>query len=274
MMTTQELTGQAPTDREATAQQSPWDAGRYDARFGYVSRLAGGVVELLAPQPGETVLDLGCGTGELAQVIRARGAAVVLVDSDPEMVVAASTRLQQAASLADGHDFKVTTPVDAVFSNAALHWMTRPSEVVRAVRAALRPGGRFVAEMGGAQNVAGIVDALRRALAERGLAEGMRVPWYFPEPAEYATLLEANGFRVSVIEHFPRLTDLDDCPEGVVDWLRMFGGALTEHVPEADRDDVLRRAGELAAPELLRDGRWYADYWRLRFVAIAEEAGR
>ncbi|GAA0679575.1 class I SAM-dependent methyltransferase [Kitasatospora atroaurantiaca] len=254
--------------------QSKWDAGRYDAQFGYVSRLAGGVIELLDPQPGETVLDLGCGTGELAEEIRARGAEVVLVDSDPEMVVAASRRLQQSAVLADGHDFKVDEPVDAVFSNAALHWMTRPAEVVRSVRAALKPGGRFVAEMGGANNVAAVIGALRRALAERGLAEGMRVPWYFPEPAEYGALLEANGFRVSLVEHFPRLTDLDDCPEGVVDWLRMFGGALIEHVPEADRPEVLRRAGELAAPELLRDGRWYADYWRLRFVAVVEESGR
>ncbi|KQV15485.1 MULTISPECIES: methyltransferase domain-containing protein [unclassified Kitasatospora] len=249
-----------------------WDAGRYDSQFGYVSRLAGGVLDLLAPQPGETVLDLGCGTGELAEQIRGRGARVLLVDSDPAMVVAASQRLRQPAVLADGHDFKVVEPVDAVFSNAALHWMTRPEQVIRSVRTALRPGGRFVAEMGGARNVAGIVEALRTALAERGQDAGMRSPWYFPEPGAYAELLEDNGFRVSRIEHFPRETELHDCPEGVVDWLRMFGSALVAHLPEAEHDDVFRRAGELAEPTLRRDGRWYADYWRLRFVAVTTEA--
>jgi trans-aconitate methyltransferase len=123
-----------------TAGSMTWDAGRYDRQFSYVSALAGGVVELLDPRPGETVLDLGCGTGELAGVIVGRGSRVIAADSDPSMVTAATQRLGPGVLLADGHDFRLDEPVDAVFSNAALHWMTRPADVVRSVHRALRPG--------------------------------------------------------------------------------------------------------------------------------------
>lgn len=249
--------------------EGTWNAELYDAKFGYVSSLAGGVVQLLAPQPGEIILDLGCGTGELAEGLRARGCRVVLVDSDPAMAEAAGRRLGQRAILADGHGFTVDEPVDAVFSNAALHWMMRPAEVITSVRAALRPGGRFVAEMGGAGNVATVVDSLRAALAEFGLADGMRSPWYFPEPEEYRRLLEDNGFRVTNIEHFPRMTAIAADDDGIVGWLRMFGSVLTAHVPAERVPDVLARTAELAAPTLLRDGVWNVDYHRLRFAAVA-----
>jgi SAM-dependent methyltransferase len=148
---------------------SGWDADRYQRQFGFVSAMAGGVLELLDAAPGEVVLDLGCGTGELAARIAASGARVIGLDSDPAMVAAAARRLGQANTLlADGHDFRLPEPVDAVFSNAALHWMPRPGEVVGRVRAALRPGGRFVAEMGGAGNIQAILDAVGAALAEAG----------------------------------------------------------------------------------------------------------
>ncbi|MBC9716062.1 methyltransferase domain-containing protein [Streptomyces sp. TRM66268-LWL] len=262
-----------PNDiKPATDNTTEWDAERYDRQFGYVSSLAGGVVELLAPEKDETVLDLGCGTGELAESIRESGARIVAVDSDPAMVEKAAKRLGQEVILADGHAFTVDEPVDAVFSNAALHWMLRPEEVVRSVRAALRTGGRFVAELGGAGNVATIIAGVRTALAEHGLDEGMEMPWYFPSPAEYAGLLEANGFRVARMEYFPRPTELTECPGGVADWVAMFGSTLIAHVPADVLPAVLARVNELVAPTLERDGSWYADYYRLRFVAEARDA--
>ena len=246
-----------------------WDADRYQRQFGFVSGMAGDLVELLGPRPGELVLDLGCGTGELAAAIAATGARVLALDSDPAMVAAARRRLgEDRVQQADGHAFTLAEPVDAVFSNAALHWMPRPAEVIGRVRAALRPGGRFVAELGGAGNIDAILDALGAAMAEAGLP-APACPWYFPTPAEYATLLEAGGFRVAMMEHFPRPTPLAGGPGGLADWLAMFGGRLTAGVPEAALAGVVARAGELAAPRLRRGDGWVADYWRLRFVAVA-----
>jgi SAM-dependent methyltransferase len=246
-----------------------WDADRYQRQFGFVSAMAGDVLELLDPAPGETVLDLGCGTGELAAEIERRGAVVLALDSDPAMVAAARRRLgPDRVLLADGHDFTLPEPVDAVFSNAALHWMPRPAEVAGRVRAALRPGGRFVAELGGGGNIDGILEALGTAMTEAGLPEPA-CPWYFPTPARHATLLEAAGFRVARMEHFPRPTPLAGGPDGLAGWLAMFGGSLTAAIPAALADQVMARTGELAAPRLWRDDRFVADYWRLRFAAVA-----
>jgi trans-aconitate methyltransferase len=247
-----------------------WDADRYQRQFGFVSALAGDLLELLDPAPGEAVLDLGCGTGELAAAIAATGARVWALDADPAMVAAARRRLGgDWVLLADGHRFSLPEPVDAVFSNAALHWMPRPAEVIARVRAALRPGGRFVAELGGAGNIDAILGALAAAMAEAGLP-APACPWYFPTPGRYATLLEAGGFRVARMEHFPRPTPLAGGPDGLADWLTMFGRSLLAEVPADRLPRVLARAGELAAPSLRRDGRFIADYWRLRFVAVAE----
>jgi trans-aconitate methyltransferase len=246
-----------------------WDADGYQRRFGYVSALAGDLLELLDPVPTETVLDLGCGTGELAAEIQRRGAEVMALDADPAMVAAARRRLGgDRVLLADGHDFTLPEPVDAVFSNAALHWMPRPAEVARRVRAALAPGGRFVAELGGAGNIDAILEALAAAMDEAGLP-GPTCPWYFPTPGRYATLLEGAGFRVARMEHFSRPTPLEGGPGGLADWLAMFGGSLTAAVPAALRERVVARTAELARPRLWRGGRFVADYWRLRFVAVA-----
>jgi trans-aconitate methyltransferase len=250
-----------------------WDADRYQRQFGFVSGLAGDLLELLGPRPGEVVLDLGCGTGELAAEIQARGARVLALDSDPAMVAAARRRLgHDRVLLADGHAFTLPEPVDAVFSNAALHWMPRPAEVIGRVRAVLRAGGRFVAELGGAGNIGTILEALGTAMTEAGLP-APACPWYFPTPGQYATLLEAGGFRVAHMEHFPRPTPLAGGDGALADWLAMFGGQLTAAVPPARLPEVVDRAGELAAPGLRHDGRWVADYWRLRFAAVAVAEG-
>jgi trans-aconitate methyltransferase len=249
-----------------------WDPDRYQRQFGFVSALAGDLLELLDPRPGETVLDLGCGTGELAEAIAATGARVWALDGDPAMVAAARRRLGgDRVLLADAHAFRLPEPVDAVFSNAALHWMPRPAEVITCVRAALRPGGRFLAELGGAGNIAAILEAFAAALAEAGLP-APPCPWFFPTPGRYASLLEAGGFRVTRMEHFARPTPLEGGEEALADWMAMFGRSLTAAVPADRLPAVLERMTALAAPRLRRGGQWLADYWRLRFVAVAEDS--
>lgn len=247
--------------------QNTWDADRYDVGFGYVSALGRGLVDLLDPRPGETIVDLGCGTGELAAVIAARGASVLGLDADEAMIAKARREHPELTfEVADAHRFEVAEPVDAVMSNAALHWMLDPDAVIARVRTALRAGGRFVAEFGGQGNIATIHDAVRDAASSLGIERDRLVdPWYFPSPAEHASRLEVGGFRVRSIELIDRPTPLTD--DGVAGWLRMFGGRLLVGVPPDQREPLIGLAVERCRSSLEQDGRWFADYVRLRFSA-------
>jgi trans-aconitate methyltransferase len=248
-----------------------WDATRYDEAFAFVPALGAAVLDLLDPQPGERVLDLGCGSGELTAQIAASGAHVVGVDSSAEMLERARARFPELdVRLADAEKLSVGDSFDAVFSNAALHWMTRPDEVLSGVRGALRDGGRFVAEMGAARNVAGLIAALREAAERVGLTVELPLPWYFPTPAEQATRLERAGFTVRLLQYVDRPTRLTAVSDGAADWWRMFGGPTLAAVDADALEELLVVVNEVAAPSLLgADGVWVADYVRLRFVAVA-----
>ena len=238
-----------------------WDPERYESRFSFVWNRGAGLLDLLDPKPGETVLDLGCGTGQLTFQIAERGASVIGLDSAPAMVAQARMNYPSLKfMLADGSDFALPELVDAVFSNAALHWMTKADEVAECVHRALKPGGRFVAEFGGKGNVSAIGQAV---LAE---VPDALIPWYYPSLGEYATLLEAHGFRVTQAYHFDRPTPLEGA-RGMEDWLEMFGASLLAGVPAAGRNAVVTRIVERLRPTLFRDGVWFADYVRLRIVA-------
>jgi trans-aconitate methyltransferase len=247
-----------------------WDSTLYDESFGIITQLGAGVVELLAPRPGERIVDLGCGTGGLTVQIATAGAEVVGIDASEAMIARARELYPDLRfEVAKGEDFALESPVDAVFSSAALHWMWPPQEVAASVARALKPGGRFVAEMGGKGNIATITGAIYQAFAEEGVSpEQVRNPWYFPSIGEYGSLLEGAGFEVLLMQLFDRPTPLDDCPNGIADWLRMFGGAFLEAVPDKRRERVQERVNELTRPLLNRDGRWVADYRRLRFMAV------
>ncbi|HEY7065298.1 MAG TPA: methyltransferase domain-containing protein [Chloroflexota bacterium] len=251
-------------------QANDWDAEAYDRTAGIVTRLGGDVLDLLAPGPGMRVLDLGCGTGHLTAQIAAAGADVLGLDAAPSMIERARALYPHLRfEVARAEDFTLDAPVDAVFSNAALHWMRPPEAVVARVARALVPGGRFVAEMGGQGNVATVIAALRQALAEEGVLPAAQPdPWYFPGIAEYATLLERVGFEPTLMHLFDRPTPLDDCPGGAADWVRLFGGAFLDAVPPERRDASAARVADLVRPALYREGHWIADYRRLRFVAV------
>jgi trans-aconitate methyltransferase len=246
-----------------------WDPRTYDTAAAYVSAYGSDLVTLLAPCKGETVLDLGCGTGTLTAKIAQMGAAVIGLDSSPEMIRLAQEQYPQLQfRVGAGQDFALAEPVDAVFSNAALHWMKPPESVIRSVAAALKPGGRFVAELGGKGNVSVAVKALYQAMAEVGVkAPEQCNPWFFPSVAEYAGLLEASGFRVRLMQHYDRPTPLHDCEHGLADWLGLFAGSFLAAVPDSVRRKMVDRVMTLTEPELLRAGTWYVDYVRLAFIA-------
>lgn len=246
----------------------------YDSAFGYVSAHGAPLIDLLDPQPGEKIIDLGCGTGAFSAEIAERGAEVLGIDGAPEMVAqAASTNPGLSFTIGDAHDFSTSEPFDAVASNAALHWMTRdPDAVIARVHAALRAGGRFVGELGGAGNCAELIAAMQTAWRVFGLNEP-ELPWYFPTPAEYAARLEDGGFTIRLLEHADRPSRMTECPDGAADWVRLYAPSSLMDVPPEMVDPLLARVNELAAPALRRESGWVADYVRLRFAAVRKADG-
>jgi SAM-dependent methyltransferase len=247
-----------------------WDAERYRDSFGFVAAGGAGVLDLLDAQPGESVLDLGCGTGEHAAALTARGVRVVGVDADPAMVSLAVTAAPEATVLlrdatTDKSDLGV---FDAVFSNAALHWMQPQDRALAFVRACLRPGGRFAAEMGGAGNVRQVLDAFRQALAELGLDDLPVTQNWFPTIAEESRLLEEVGFEVRLMHLFDRPSLLGPGLTAA-DWCRQFRADTWAAAPPEAHAALAARIDALAAPDLMTPDGWVMDYRRLRFVAIA-----
>jgi trans-aconitate methyltransferase len=239
-----------------------WNPAQYGKNAKFVSDLGVSVVELLSPRSGERILDLGCGDGALTIKLVELGCTVVGVDSSAEMVNAAKS-LGLDARVVDGQSLQFTNEFDAVFSNAALHWMKYPGSVISGVWHALKPRGRFVGEFGGYGNVAAIVTALESALSSRGMV--VASPWFFPRPKEYSELLEARGFEVNTINLIPRPTLL---PGDVGGWLETFAQPYTSALPAIDRRRFISEVVE-ALRKVLCDanGDWRADYVRLRFIA-------
>ncbi len=241
-----------------------WDAQGYACNARFVSDLGIAVVDLLAPQPGETILDLGCGDGALTANMAALGVQVTAIDSS-ESMVAAAAKLGLNVQLADMHQFDLGSSFDAVFTNAVLHWTRDIDAVVACVAKHLSPGGRFVGEFGGFGNVAAIVTAVRASLALEG-APPTKFSWYYPTPEEFSTVLENAGFQVVSARLIPRPTPL---PAGMAGWLTTFARPFAGHLAAEAQKRVLARAEELLAASLCdRSGAWTADYVRLRFHAV------
>ncbi|SDI90438.1 class I SAM-dependent methyltransferase [Natribacillus halophilus] len=250
-----------------------WDPTLYDNTAQYVLHYGEDVLKWLAAKEGEHIIDLGCGTGQLTSRIAESGAKVTGIDHSKAMIEEAKKQFPAMTFIeADGTDFQVDTPVDAVFSNAALHWMTDPQSVIASVSKALKPGGRFVGEMGAKENIATIIAAINMAFVEIGQEPMPDIfPWYFPSLAEYATLLEKNGFTVEQAAQFQRPTPLNNGPEGLKSWMKNFADPLLDPLSEEDREFVLERTITFAEPALVDDDTWFADYVRLRFVAVKED---
>jgi len=238
-----------------------WDPALY-GRHGFVHRLAAGLVDVLDPRPGERVLDVGCGTGQLTRAIADRGAGVVGIDASPAMIEEAR-RSHPGLDLRvmDVREARFDAPFDAVFSNATLHWVRPPESAAARMFEALRPGGRLVAEFGGEGNVRRVLAAAEAA--DRSLGDVLHAN-YFPSVAGYSAVLRAAGFEIVAAELYDRPTPLEG-PEGLRGWIRMFRPAVLKRVPDAERFFEAMEAA--ARPELFRDGVWHADYRRLRVVA-------
>jgi SAM-dependent methyltransferase len=242
-----------------------WDAARYQDKHSFVWRYGADLLDLLDPQPGERILDLGCGTGQLTAEIARRGASVVGLDQSLEMLDQARHNFPAIEFVpGDAARFDLPGQFDAVFSNAVLHWVKNADGAAASIARALRPGGRFVAEFGGKDNTASVMAALRTLL---GPVASRQLPWFYPSIGEYAAVLERHGFEVRSASLFDRPTPLEG-EDGMDQWLRMFGHAFLGHFPPESADDIIHRLVADLRPALYRDGVWIMDYRRLRVTAV------
>lgn len=224
------------------------------------------MLALLAPKAGERILDVGCGTGQLTKAIAESGASVVGIDKSPEMIESAQSNYPGIQfRVADAADFSFAEPFDSVFSNAALHWVTRAESAVECIATALKPGGRFVAEFGGKDNAGNIARAIQQTLKERLQVE-VNHDWYFPSIGEYTSLLEKHGLEVSSAWLFDRPTPLEG-ESGLRSWIEMFCGSMIKDVPETVRENILGEVEAKLRGTNYQDNVWFVDYRRLRITA-------
>ncbi|MEO1508371.1 MAG: methyltransferase domain-containing protein [Cyanobacteria bacterium J06633_23] len=251
---------------ETLQPQQSWDADRYQNQHSFVWQYGAALIDLLDPQPGEHILDLGCGTGQLTNTLAKTGAMVSGIDANANMINAAQRQYPQLSfAVADACNFQVDHPVDGIFSNAVLHWVRPPERAVQAVVRALKPGGKFVAEFGGNGNVQKIVGAVETVRQQQNLS-----PWYFPSISEYAQLLERHGLEVTLVALIDRPTPLEDGERGLANWLKMFGSQLLAGLGPDDTETVLRRVEDRLRPQMYDGHQWTADYRRLRVVAVKQ----
>lgn len=246
-----------------------WNANLYDGKHAFVSQYGQSLIELLAPKAGERILDLGCGTGDLANQLYENGVDVVGVDSSVNMVKQAKNKyphvnfvVLDATNLEFEHEF------DAVFSNATLHWVKPPIKALHRIFRSLKTGGRFVAEFGGKGNVQTISNEIIKQIEAAGYEfKKERFPWFYPSIGEYSTLMEEAGFRVTFAQHFNRPTPLDG-DEGLKNWIQMFGSQLFASVPEVSRETIITNVENHVKTSLYKDGNWIADYKRIRVIGV------
>lgn len=242
-----------------------WNAELYDDKHSFVWKLASTVVDLLAPQQRERILDIGCGTGQLTAQIAESGAEVVGLDSSPAMIAEARRLYPQVEFVvADAHDFELTGRFDGAFSNAAFHWISDPPRVIECVARALRPDGRLVVEFGGDGNVVHLAGAIETAF-HTFMGAPRTHPWYFPSIAEFAGVLQMHDIEVTQAALIDRPTPLEG-EHGLRNWVRMFGGHWLDQIPAEQQEEYLSQVEEIARDTLLKNDSWFADYRRIRVV--------
>lgn len=257
-------------DLKTIPHKNNWNPKLYDEKHAFVSKYGEELVDILAPQPGETILDLGCGTGYLTHLISESGAHVIGIDNSKEMIDKAQQQYPGIDfRLMDAENFDFKKSLDAIFSNATLHWVLNKQRAIECIFDSLKNGGRLILEMGGKGNVSGIITAIKNSLIKHGFVKeaGINI-WYFPSLSAYTSLLESRGFRVTNASHYDRETKLQDNQNGIKDWLKMFGGTYLQGINENEAEKILDEIQENLKDTHFRNGNWYADYKRLRIVAI------
>ncbi|KAF8208602.1 S-adenosyl-L-methionine-dependent methyltransferase [Mycena galopus ATCC 62051] len=280
------MTSQTPdaSDGLYARDSQGWSASLYNksAAFVYSPAFTAPVLDLLSVQPGEKIIDLGCGSGEVTVVIdeivkQAPGGLVVAVDYSESMIAKAKEAGLAHAFVSDIQNLDIPMAAfnhndaafkfDAAFSNATFHWCKRdPAGVLESIKKILKPAGRLVVEMGGAMNCIGIRSALHRALKSRGYDPISLDPWFFPSVEEYTKLLIAASFEPLQVVHTARVTPLED---GVRGWLEVFARkSILKDCPDHEATEIIDEVEEVMKIDCFFGGKWSMIYTRLRFSAV------
>jgi len=253
-------------------ESNSWNSELYQSSHAFVWKFGRDLLAMLAPMPGERILDVGCGPGQLTAEIAGSGAEVLGIDLSADMVAAARSNYPHLRfEVADIAAANYESEFDGVFSNAALHWVRDQQGAIIAIARALKPGGRFVFEMGGRGNIQHIWVAATQALAAMGVKNPETLsPWFYPSIGEYAPMLESRGLRVTFAVLFDRPTPLEGGERGLRTWLVMFGTFANRVLRPDQREEFMERIEALARPELYHEGEWTVDYKRLRMIAVKQ----
>lgn len=248
-----------------------WNPTLYDMKHSFVSKYGDGLVELLAPNRGEKILDLGCGTGDLAKKLDDYGVDVTGIDISENMVLQAQKKYPGIKFLVqDATKLDYNGEFNAVLSNATLHWVKPADQALRSIYRSLKKGGRFAAEFGGKGNVQTIANGIIQQIIEAGFEfDDEQFPWYYPSIAEYTTIMEEAGFRVTFAQHFDRPTQLTG-EDGLKNWIEMFGGHFFGIMPIDEVDTIISKVENQLKKAIYKDGSWIADYKRIRVIGIKE----
>ncbi|MGG7620887.1 methyltransferase domain-containing protein [Bacillus coreaensis] len=247
-------------------QTDQWNANLYDKNHSFVSKYGNSLIGVLAPRKGERILDLGCGTGDLAKRLFDQGVHVIGVDKSNNMITLALEKYPEIPFFVqDATQLPYTNEFDAVFSNATLHWVTKPKQALDCIYKSIKQGGRFIAEFGGKGNVQSIIDEISHQLG-RDITDS---PWYYPSIGEYSSLMEEVGFRVTFAQHYDRTTPLEG-PNGLKNWIKMFALSFFRGLDEEEQEEIIKRIEHQLKTKLFQDNQWIVDYKRIRVIAVKE----
>lgn len=247
-----------------------WKPKLYNEKHSFVYQYGEDLIKLLDPKATQRILDLGCGSGQLTSKISELAKETIGIDKSAEMIMDAKSKFPNIEfQVADAGNFRFSKKFDSIFSNATLHWVKNFKSAIACMYENLNPNGKVVLEFGGKGNVQIIVNELRNSLKMRGYNSQSNLDlWYFPSIGEYSTELESAGFRVLLAEHYDRPTELADENSGIKDWLSMFAESFFIGVSENHIEEIKNEVQEKIKDKCFINGKWFADYKRIRIVAI------
>lgn len=247
-----------------------WKPELYNEKHSYVYQYGENLIKLLDPKENQRILDLGCGSGQLTSKINGFAKETIGIDKSADMIADAKTKFPNIEfKVGDAGNFKFDEKFDSIFSNATLHWVKDYKGAIKCMYENLNSNGKIVLEFGGKGNIQTIVNELRNSLRKRGYDKQSNLKlWYFPSIGEYSSELESVGFRVLFAEHYDRPTELSDENSGIKDWISMFADSFFIGVSENHREEIKNEVKEKTKEKCLINGKWFADYKRIRIVAI------